>query len=64
MLQGRHGDCSVEPRRMQCQFELGRRRAHAVGTPQQWLQILQDLLGKHITQGSADGYVRRCKLAS
>ncbi len=48
---------------MQSHFELGGGRAHAVGATQQRFQVFQNLLGKYVAQGGADGHVRVCRFA-
>ena len=54
MLQRSHGDGRIEAGTMQSYFQLRGGCAHAVGAPQQWLQVFQNLLGKYFLQGSAD----------
>ena len=54
MLQRGHGDRGIEAGTMQRDFKLRGGRAHAVGAPQQRLQIFQDLLGKYFAQRGAD----------
>src|SRR5579862_856316 len=48
VLQRGHGDGCVETGALQGHFELRGGCAHAVCPPQQWLQVFQNLLGKHL----------------
>src|SRR5437588_5408664 len=54
MLKSRHRDGDVKFRRLQNHFQLRSSCAHALGTPQQWLQILKDVGGEQVTKFSTD----------